>query len=417
MKTITLLLDGAGDRTYKELGDKTPLEYASTPNLDEIAKASATGLLTPLEEGVSLGTDLAHFLLFGYGLEEYPNRAVIDAIGEKVVFSSQDLMLRASFADVSRSEDGYMLKSRFTKDLSQEEIRRLIPDLDTEFDGLKFTCIPSYDSHCFIRIQSDQVRLSPKVSDSDPFYTPQYAMLVEAFETDEESAIFTASAINRFLRRAHSVLHTHSVNVQRRAQGLEEGNFILTKWAGLRLPCEDFKTRNGMSVTLIGASKLLEGLSQYIGMDFVKYENFKDALHLALDSDKDYVHLHTKAPDEASHKKNPFLKVKAIEEIDRQIAPLLSFEGLLIVTADHSTPCSGKMIHSGESVPFMAKGTFVRRDTVKAFSENACAGGGLRLTGSSFMKYIHSATDRGNLFHLRAGSRRRNFRPLDVKRL
>ncbi len=140
---------------------------------------------------------------------------------------------------------------------------------------------------------------------------------------------------------------------------------------------------------------------------------------MALESKYDYVHLHTKDPDVASHKKDPLKKVKALEAIDRLIGPLVEFEGLLIVTADHSTPCAGgKMIHSGETVPFMAMGQHVRRDRVKHFNEIDCGLGSISLTAKDFMKYIQNATDRGgNLYHLRAGRKRRNYIPRTVNKL
>lgn len=36
-KVLFLLVDGLGDVSAPELRDKTPLEYANTPNLDELA--------------------------------------------------------------------------------------------------------------------------------------------------------------------------------------------------------------------------------------------------------------------------------------------------------------------------------------------------------------------------------------------
>lgn len=114
MKTITLLLDGVGDRSYEVLGGKTPLQYANTPNLDKLAVTSQCGLMMPHKLGCSLGTDLAHFLLFGYEMKEYPGRAVIDAIGEKHNLDKDTLVLRTSFATVEK-KDGYYLKNRFTK--------------------------------------------------------------------------------------------------------------------------------------------------------------------------------------------------------------------------------------------------------------------------------------------------------------
>lgn len=422
MKTITLLLDGAGDRTYSELGHVTPLEYAKTPNLDRIAVVSQCGLLTPLDEGVSLGTDLAHFLLFGYDLKEYPNRSVIDAIGENIAMSGDELILRSSWAEVEHDGEGYLLKSRFAAQLSDDEIKRLIPTINCSIDGYRFECVHSYDSHGFVIVKPEQktngtVRISENISDSDPFYKPQYVMKVEAFETECDMAENMAKTVNKFLVRTHDVLKSHEVNLHRQEKGLEAGNFVLTKWAGKYVPVEPFFKRSGMKGQLIGKSKLLNGISDYIGMDYLKYHTFDEAVQMALDSEYDYVHLHTKDPDEASHKKDPFKKVEALERLDKLIEPLLDFKGLLIVTADHSTPCAGEMIHSGESVPFMAKGQYVRRDRVSKFNEVDCSAGSIRLTGANFMKFIQNATDRGNLYHLRTGRKHRNYKPLEVNRL
>ena len=418
MKTITLLLDGAGDRSYDILGGKTPLEYARTPNLDKLAQESQCGLMTPLQVGASLGTDLAHFLLFGYKLHEYPNRSVIDAVGENLDITPDDLILRASFADVTHDGQGYMLNSRFTKNLSHEEIEEIIKAAEYEFDGWRFRLVHSYDSHGFlIASRRDKDRISSQISDSDPFYAPQYVMKVEPFETETISAKETAHAVNKFLKRTYEVLNGHEVNKKRAMNGEENANFILTKWAGMHQPIEPFETRTGMRGQILGQSKLLKGLSDYVGLDFFDYKDFRQAVHQALVSDYEYVHLHTKAPDEAAHKKSPFKKVEALENIDKCIGDLLDFEGLLIVTADHSTPCAGDMIHSGESVPFMARGEYVRVDRVEAFNEIDCAGGTIMLTASDFVHYIHTASDRGNLYHLRAGATWRNYRPVKVNKL
>jgi len=232
-----------------------------------------------------------------------------------------------------------------------------------------------------------------------------------------ELAGTSARVINEFLKQTYSKLDVHPINRSRKSEGKEVANFVLTKWAGVYKPVEPFVKRCGMRGQLIGKSKLLSGISEYIGMDYLKYNTFEKAIDMALSSEYDYVHLHTKDPDEASHKKDPLKKVKALEAIDLLIKPLLKFDGLLIVTADHSTPCTGDMIHSGESVPFMARGEYVRRDRVNTFSEVDCSSGSLMLEGKDFMKYIQNASDRGNLYHLRAGSKRRNYRPTIVNKL
>lgn len=414
MKTITLLLDGVGDRSYEALGGKTPLQYANTPNLDKIAASSQCGLMMPYKLGCSLGTDLAHFLLFGYEMGEYPGRAVIDAIGENHKLTNDTLVLRTSFATVDENE-GYYLKNRFTKDLSDEEAKTLCETLSIDIDGYSFKVLHSYDSHGLIFVKGKN--LSSAISDSDPFSINQHVMLVEAYETEEESAKKTSELLNRYLRKSYEILKAHPVNIGREELGLESANILLSKWAGMNANIEAFYNRNGMTGLLLGQSTLLEGLSKTIGLDYENYNSLNDGIKKALTSDRDYIHLHTKAPDTASHQKDPFKKVLALETIDKELEALLGFEGLLIVTADHSTPCAGEMIHSGESVPFMARGEFVRRDDVKVFDEIACSLGSVTLAASDFMHYIQNATDRGALYHLRAGRKWRNYRVNDIKKL
>ncbi len=414
MKAITLLLDGASDRSYKELDYKTPLQYANTPNLDKLAKMSQCGIMTNYKEGVSLGTDLAHMLLFGYDINEYPSRSIIDAVGEEITINKNDIILRVSFADVKK-EDGYIINSRFTHDLSDIEIKELEKDLSITIDDVDFKFIHSYDSHGFVILSGDN--LSDLISDSDPFYINQNVMKVEAFENDTKEAIKTAKLVNKYIKASYEILSIHKVNQKREENNKEVANIILTKWAGRYKDVDSFYTRNGLKACLVGNSKLLSGLSKYIQMDYKHYDSFEEAVKFSLESNHEYIHLHTKTPDSASHKKNPILKVKELEILDKEIKPLLGFDGLLIVTSDHSTPCSGKMIHSGESVAFMARGEFVRIDNVKSFDEISCSNASINLLGKDFMNYIINATDRGALYHLRQGSKKINYIIRDVNKL
>lgn len=393
MKCISLLLDGASDRSYSLLENKTPLQAAKLENLDRIASQSQCGLMTPLGIGLSLGTDQAHMLLFGYELKEYPSRTILDLIGENVKIDPEALYLRCSLATVI-SDEGYSIINRFTPDFSDLDIAKIIPDLKAMMMGYSFEFIHSYDSHGFIKITG---HVSKNVSDSDPF-RKDYVMLVES-----ENQIL-ADAINAYIKWTYDLLNSHKINRDRQYPG----NMILTKWAGMYEQVEAFNIRNGMNGIIIGQSKLLSGIAKYLNMSYYHYESFEEGLAYALSCDYDYVHLHTKSPDEASHKKDPHLKVKALEAIDKLIKPLLDFEGLLIVTSDHSTPCSGNMIHSGETVAFMAKGEFIRQDDVMRFDEIDCSKGSVFLSASDYMNYIINASDRGALFHLRQGKQRRN---------
>lgn len=405
MKVITLLLDGVGDRTYEVLNHQTPLQYAKTPNLDRLARKAQCGLMTPLSIGASLGTDLAHFILFNYSLEEYPTRTIIDAYGEKLNFDKEDLLLRASFAKVDKKEDGFYIKERFIEKQNQEEISKLISIFNRKKGDYTFEVIHSYDSHCFLKISGNN--LSAAVSDSDPFYSDQYVMKVEPFESKTIESQKTADLLNDYLKENYDLLSKRS----------ETCNFLLTKWAGKDKKVEPFKSKTGMSGIILGKSKLLEGIATLTNMKYEGYDTFTEAIEKALAAKEDYVHLHTKKTDTASHSKNVHEKVKAIEAIDQNLKPLLSFEGLLIVTADHSTPCAGEMIHSGESVPFMAIGGYIRRDPVEKFNEIDCSLGSIQLRGNEFIDYINNARDEGKLYHLRAGSKHSNFIKREINKL
>jgi 2,3-bisphosphoglycerate-independent phosphoglycerate mutase len=106
MAVVLLILDGIADRPWPVLGDRTPLEAASTPNLDRFASLGQTGLLHPLGRGMAPGSEIAHFVLFGYPASEYPGRAVFEALGEGMTLTGDEVVLRGRFAARGRAPNG-----------------------------------------------------------------------------------------------------------------------------------------------------------------------------------------------------------------------------------------------------------------------------------------------------------------------
>ena len=420
IKTMLLLLDGVGDRGQPTLGGQTPLQAAHCPNLDRIAKAGETGLMVPLRPGIPLGTDQAHYLMFGYEPEEYPGRAVIDAIGENLKLSAEDIILRTSWATVNR-EDGnpfqrvFVIKERFTPGIGLREAQELAQALPKDFEGVRAEWFFSHDSHGFLILRDCIRRFDPRVSDTDPFYEGQHVMACSPFETASEKAGALASWLNRYLLAVHGHLSIHPLNVKRQAAGELPGNFLLTKWAGhLALP-EAFHLRNGMRGAVVGASKLLKGVAASLQMDYFECEDYEAAIQLGHQLDHDYVHIHTKAPDTAAHTKRPQEKVRVLEALDQAFAGIEIRDGYLyIVTGDHSTASSGTLIHSGESVPVVFLGDMTRQDLGDAFNEVACGRGTHRITSRDLMPIILNLTDRAKLYHLRAGEKRRLYRAMHV---
>ena len=82
-------------------------------------------------------------------------------------------------------------------------------------------------------------------------------------------------------------------------------------------------------------------------------------------------------------------KAEFIERIDQAVGILRERRNtLLVVTADHTTPCALKK-HSGDPVPICIRGEGVRTDRVKQFGERNCMGGGLgRMKGVQLLPEI-----------------------------
>ncbi|CAB3288674.1 2,3-bisphosphoglycerate-independent phosphoglycerate mutase 2 [Methanocaldococcus lauensis] len=420
MRAILILLDGLGDRGCEILDNKTPLQFAKTPNLDKLAENGMCGLMTTYKEGIPLGTEVAHFLLWGYSLEEFPGRGVIEALGEDIEIEENAIYLRASLGFVKKDEKGFLVVDRRAKDISREEIENLINSLPTCIDGYKFELFYSFDVHFILKIKEKNGWISDKISDSDPFYKNRYVMKVQPIKelckssVEYNKAKDTARALNKYLLNVYKTLQNHKINRKRRKMEKMPANFLLTKWASRYKKVESFKERWGMNAVVLGSSSVFKGLAKFLGMDFIKIESFEEGINLIPELNYDFIHLHTKETDEAAHTKNPLNKVKVIEKIDKLIGNLkLNDDDLLIITADHSTPSVGDLIHSGESVPIIFYGKNVRIDNVKEFNEIACSNGHLRIRGEELMHIILNYTNKALLYGLRAGNRLRYYIPKD----
>ncbi len=80
MKYVILVGDGMGDYPLGELGGRTPLEYAATPNLDELARRGELGCARTIPPGMEPGSDIANLAIMGYDPARYhTGRAPLEA--------------------------------------------------------------------------------------------------------------------------------------------------------------------------------------------------------------------------------------------------------------------------------------------------------------------------------------------------
>src|SRR5271155_639732 len=101
-KLALVVLDGLGDLATREQGFLTPLEAATTPNLDALARIGAQGRMIPVAPGVTPGSGPGHLGLFGYDpLEFQVGRGVIEALGLGVELKAGDIAARANFCTLN----------------------------------------------------------------------------------------------------------------------------------------------------------------------------------------------------------------------------------------------------------------------------------------------------------------------------
>ncbi|NOT55505.1 MAG: 2,3-bisphosphoglycerate-independent phosphoglycerate mutase [Deltaproteobacteria bacterium] len=421
MNILLLILDGLADRPQQALGGKTPLAAARTPNMDRLAELGTNGLLIPLAPGIPLESEFSHFLLFGYPSEQFPGRAAFEAIGRGFDIPRDNVVLLASFATTTLVEGKVRRETILWEDQrpqDEEDCEQLCAAIaDHENQGVGFKLESCGRCEAILTLSGNPSRF---ISDVDPFYNGAFVAraLPLAEDVNQENAERTATALNQYLHWVRRCLTAHPINVRRQQQGLPPINFLLTKWAGVRPQVPPFREQNGLRAASVEHYPLYVGIARVCGMTSVSTPqqldigaDLREKLRAADELFRqgyEFVHVHSKAPDVAGHRKDPIGKQHALEAIDSALGPLVQWiehdpDLLIVVTGDHATPSSGSLIHSGEAVPLLiAGGPNGLVDDVREFHERAAIHGGLgRVTGADLMPLLLNLTDRIRLHGVR----------------
>jgi 2,3-bisphosphoglycerate-independent phosphoglycerate mutase len=358
-------------------------------------------------------SEIAHFLMFGYDLADFPGRGYLEAVGEGISLGPGDVALLGRIFCV-RAEGGQLLLEVEDPEVDAKTCQALHQDIQTyAAAGVEVEFVPTKGIQGLVVLRGE---VSPEITDSNPIQEGRALLEVLPIQGKEADPAVgrTCQALNAYLRWSHERLSRHPLNQERRARGLPPVNAVGLQRAGRYRPVPSFETTWGLRPLAIATGPLYRGLSQYVGMPLlpVKDSKYPEAdLRSRLEMAKElpghnFIYVHTKAPDVAAHTKDPRIKKRVIEILDRAFAYALNDivpdkNLLLVITADHSTNSAGRMIHSGESVPLTMIGAFTRRDAVTRFDEVSCAGGALSLVrGRELMYLILNFLDRGKLFGL-----------------
>jgi 2,3-bisphosphoglycerate-independent phosphoglycerate mutase len=407
-----ILLDGVGDRSYPELGHQTPLQAAGTPALDRLARNGASGLYHAARPGQALPSENAHFAMFGYEMDGFPGRGALEALGAGISLEAGQVAVLTHFVTVDRLADGTLLLKDGHPKVDDGEVQALLQTVGRfSADGVDVCFRHVRGHHGILTLTGD---VAPYFTDSDPMTRGRALAAVKpwAAHAGDPAAQNAARVLGAYLEWVYLQARRHPVNAARRKEGRPPLNGLVTQRAGRLKQVTPFSQAHGLRGLSIASGIVYHGLAAYLGMDARRVEDtdrpgedlarrLKTAV--ALLSEYDFIHVHTKAPDEAAHAKDPEAKRRVIEALDRGIGTVLDEltadpELLVIVAADHSTPSSGPLVHSGEPVPILFHGPGIRRDRVEHYDEICAAGGALGFVrGTELMYLILNHMDRAKL--------------------
>ncbi len=406
-KGIMVILDGLGDRAATRLEGLTPLEAATTPNMDRLAAIGLCGMVDPLFPGVPVATHTGTGILMGLAPRDalQLSRGPVEAAGIGLAIQPGDVALRCNFATLEPRDDGFRILDRRAGRIRKgtEELARALNNIPLNH-GISAMLWPATHHRAVLRLAGPG--LSAAISDTDPGAGVGSGNVLTSYSLDPDDALGpkTTEALNGFVREAYECLKEHPVNQEREARGLLPANGIITRGAGIIRGLSNLVNHLGLSAALVASERTVLGLAQLFNYTTISDERFTalgdtdlkakvEATMVALEQ-HDLVFLHIKAADILSHDFDPEGKKDFLERVDAELAPLLSTECVIGITGDHTTD-SNTGRHCGDPVPTVFYAPHGRRDTCQRFGESHCMAGGLgRIMATSLLAGMLDAMGR-----------------------
>ena len=361
MKYVVVLGDGMADLPLEQLDGKTPLAYAKTSVMDELAKVSQIGRVQTVPTGMQPGSDTANLSVLGYDPRKYyTGRSPLEALSIGITLDEGDVAIRCNLVTVSSEEACYeekVMMDHSADEISTEDAAVLLQAVKErlEEEGFQFYVGTSY-RHCLVWRQGNLVEL-----------TPPHDILGQKIG----SHLPKESVLAKMQRRSYEILSSHPLNQERKAKGLHPANSLWFWGAGTRPVLDSFYSKYGKKGVMISAVDLLKGIAVGAEMTNIHVEgangglntNYEGKARAAVDAltkkGYDFAYIHVEAPDEMGHQGSVERKTEAIQYLDQRVI-LPVKEGLdafgepyrMLILPDHPTPVSVRT-HTADPVPYL----------------------------------------------------------------
>lgn len=370
MKYLVLVGDGMADYPLKELGERTPLEAARTPNMDLIAKTGVLGRIKTIPQGLTPASDVANICILGYDpLRFYTGRGPLEAANLGIELQEGDVAFRCNLVTAAADT----LVDYSSGHISSKEASVLIKFINQHLGDERIGFYPGVGyRHLMVVKQGTKDSL-----DRIKCVAPHDIMgqsISRHFPKGENAEILV-----KLMEDSRKVLASHEINLVRVDLKENPANMIWLWGQGKKPQMPAFEEKYGVTGSVISAVDLIKGLGKIIGLEVVHvpgatgyYDtDYKGKAQAALRSleKHDFVFVHVEAPDEAGHNGDLREKVTAIERFDNLVVGtvLKAFKRKsnfrILVLPDHATPVSLRT-HTDDIVCF---GMFGKNVTGKGF--------------------------------------------------
>jgi 2,3-bisphosphoglycerate-independent phosphoglycerate mutase len=359
-KYIILVGDGMGDYPLEELGGRTPLTAAQTPNLDRLVLKGRLGLVRTIPEGMEPGSDVANMSLLGYDPRQYhTGRAPLEAASMGIRLTGDEVAFRCNLVNLETDSSGVTTMGDYSSGhISTSESHRIVTSLQSALQGTSLRLYPGVSYRHLLTWPGgrEDIKTTPPHDITGRLIAPY------------QQVYFEEPVLLSFIEKAAVILADHPVNRERLASGKPPANAVWPWGQGRAPSMPTLKEKFGLTGAMISAVDLLKGLGVYAGLGAVSVPgatgyldtNYAGKVNAALDALEtgDLVFIHIEAPDETSHEGNLEKKLQAIEAFDEKVlGPLV--EGAakfskvrMMVVTDHLTPIKVRT-HVADLVPFL----------------------------------------------------------------
>ncbi len=350
------------DEPVPQLDGKTPLEAATTPVMDALAKQSEIGMTQTVPKGMKPGSDTANLAVLGYDPKiYYSGRSPLEALSIGIDMEPTDIAIRCNIVTISEDPslpfEEQTIIDHSADEISTEDCAVLLNAVKDRMqdETYQFYVGTSY-RHCLIWKKGVVTELTAPhdvLGQTIGQYLPQ----------DEK--------LRRMMKDSYELLKNHPLNAERKKKGLNPANCCWFWGAGTKPALTSFTEKTGKKGVMISAVDLLKGIATGSSMKVVEvpgangglhtnYEGKADAAFDALTKeDYDFAYIHVEAPDEMGHQGSAEKKIQAIEYLDARVIGHLKEKldqaGVayrMLIMPDHPTPIL-KRTHTDKPIPYM----------------------------------------------------------------